>query len=341
MGLTNTSLLCSTGSECGSRVTWSGYMRNGDGRMRSESTDQLPAVGAWCGTALGRAAVGMAISSTRSTALEQHQIILLTGSTVRTAPVSGQSMPRHDAVRSAGYLRFRVMPPVDDGHGSYRIVGKLFRVKAWEGDFSYERHPSGWNSEDLHLRTDGWRTSGGFLVSRIDDVTCRVTHYEDDRLPDQMWRWLLLLRASRSSNPNSSMLRMTASTSWLLCGRTPVPLRRTPPVGPHDLPSADGSFSAPAIHNGHRHALCSVRLWMFRSRGNVPSAGFAQRSVSALVNECARTPDQVKFGHGCFVSFGLDRLLVAGGGSQLGGAGRSRSSPAGGADRGAGRAGRA
>jgi len=133
------------------------------------------------------------------------------------------------------------MPPVDDGHGSYRIVGKLFRVKAWEGDFSYERHPSGWNSEDLHLRTDGWRTSGGFLVSRIDDVTCRVTHYEDDRLPDQMWRWLLLLRGSRSSNPNSSMLRMTASTSWLLCGRTPVPLRRTPPVGPHDLPSADGS----------------------------------------------------------------------------------------------------
>ena len=102
-------------------------------------------------------------------------------------------MPRHDAVRSAGYLRFRVMPPVDDGHGSYRIVGKLFRVKAWEGDFSYERHPSGWNSEDLHLRTDGWRTSGGFLVSRIDDSTCRVTHYEDYSLPNSLRRWRPLL----------------------------------------------------------------------------------------------------------------------------------------------------
>jgi len=33
--------------------------------------------------------------------------------------------------------------PVDDTHGWYHIVGKLFRVRAWEGEFSYEQHPSG------------------------------------------------------------------------------------------------------------------------------------------------------------------------------------------------------
>ena len=30
------------------------------------------------------------------------------------------------------------------------------------------------------------RISGGFLVSRIDDTTCRVTHYEDDTLPPRL-----------------------------------------------------------------------------------------------------------------------------------------------------------
>lgn len=83
--------------------------------------------------------------------------------------------------------------PVDGAHGSYRIVGKLFRVRAWEGEFSYEQHPSGWHSEDLHPRTDGWRISGGFLVSRIDDATCRVTHYEDYSLPERLRRWRPML----------------------------------------------------------------------------------------------------------------------------------------------------
>lgn len=79
--------------------------------------------------------------------------------------------------------------PVDASHGWYRIVGKLFRVRAWEGDFSYEQHESGWHSEDLHPRLDGWRISGGFLVSRVDDSTCRVTHYEDYLLPPRLHRW--------------------------------------------------------------------------------------------------------------------------------------------------------
>ena len=83
--------------------------------------------------------------------------------------------------------------PVDSTHGWYRIVGKLFRVRAWEGEFSYEQHPAGWHSEDLHPRTDGWRISGGFLVSRIDDATCRVTHYEDYSLPARLRRWRPLL----------------------------------------------------------------------------------------------------------------------------------------------------
>ncbi len=50
--------------------------------------------------------------------------------------------------------------------GAYRIVGKLFRVLPWEGRFSYDQHESGWHSEDLSPRSDGWRISGGFLVSR-------------------------------------------------------------------------------------------------------------------------------------------------------------------------------
>lgn len=83
--------------------------------------------------------------------------------------------------------------PIDGTHGSYRIVGKLFRVRDWEGQFSYEQHASGWHSEDLHRRSDGWRISGGFLVSRIDDATCRVTHYEDYSLPDRLRRWRPLL----------------------------------------------------------------------------------------------------------------------------------------------------
>ncbi len=78
--------------------------------------------------------------------------------------------------------------PLDASHGWYHIVGKLFGVRAWEGDFSYQQHESGWHSEDLHPRLDGWRISGGFLLSRIDDHTCRVTHYEDYLLPPRLHR---------------------------------------------------------------------------------------------------------------------------------------------------------
>lgn len=76
--------------------------------------------------------------------------------------------------------------PTGPNCGWYRIEGKLFRVKSWEGDFSYEQHANGWHSEDLRPRADGWRISGGFLVSRVDDTTCRVTHYEDYALPDRL-----------------------------------------------------------------------------------------------------------------------------------------------------------
>jgi len=78
--------------------------------------------------------------------------------------------------------------PTGPGRGWYHIVGKLFRVKSWEGDFSYEQHENGWHSEDLHPRVDGWRISGGFLVSRIDNTTCRVTHYEDYTVPHRLRR---------------------------------------------------------------------------------------------------------------------------------------------------------
>ncbi len=83
--------------------------------------------------------------------------------------------------------------PTEPDAGWYRIVGKLFRLRRWEGDFSYQQHAAGWHSEDLHPRQDGWRISGGFLVSRIDDDTCRVTHYEDYGLPPSMRRFRAVL----------------------------------------------------------------------------------------------------------------------------------------------------
>ena len=78
--------------------------------------------------------------------------------------------------------------------GWYHIVGKLFRVKPWEGNFRYEQHSNGWHSEDLSEREDGWRISGGFLVSRIDDATSRVTHYEDYTVPERLRHFRTLLK---------------------------------------------------------------------------------------------------------------------------------------------------
>ena len=109
--------------------------------------------------------------------------------------------------------------PVDDTHGSYRIVGKLFRVRAWEGEFSYEQHPSGWHSEDLHLRPDGWRISGGFLVSRIDDSTCRVTHYEDYSLPNSLRRWRPLLSWYMRRSQIGEMRDLTVLVEQTLAAR--------------------------------------------------------------------------------------------------------------------------
>lgn len=83
--------------------------------------------------------------------------------------------------------------PISPDAGWYRIVGKLFRVKSWEGTFRYQQLDNGWHSEDLSERADGWRISGGFLVSRIDDLTCRVTHYEDYLVPARLRRFRHLL----------------------------------------------------------------------------------------------------------------------------------------------------
>jgi hypothetical protein len=90
--------------------------------------------------------------------------------------------------------------PTSADAGWYRIVGKLFRLKSWEGNFRYQQHENGWHSENLAEREDGWRISGGFLVSRIDDVTSRVTHYEDYVVPERLrpFRILLTLYMRRS-----------------------------------------------------------------------------------------------------------------------------------------------
>lgn len=109
--------------------------------------------------------------------------------------------------------------PVDATHGWYHIAGKLFRVRAWEGEFSYEQHPSGWHSEDLQPRTDGWRISGGFLVSRIDDATCRVTHYEDYSLPERLRRWRPLLAWYMRRSQVGEMRDLTALVEQTLAAR--------------------------------------------------------------------------------------------------------------------------
>lgn len=93
--------------------------------------------------------------------------------------------------RKARHVEVR---PLGADRGEYRIVGKLFRMKQWEGDFSYAQHANGWHSEDLRPRADGWRISGGFLVSRVDDTTCRVTHYEDYMVPARLRRFRPLLK---------------------------------------------------------------------------------------------------------------------------------------------------
>jgi len=112
--------------------------------------------------------------------------------------------------------------PVDDTHGWYQIVGKLFRVRAWEGDFSYEQHPFGVALRGLHPRTDGWRISGGFLVSRIDDATCRVTHYEDYSLPERMRRWRPLLAWYMRRSQIGEMRDLSVLVEQTLAARNPA-----------------------------------------------------------------------------------------------------------------------
>ena len=100
--------------------------------------------------------------------------------------------------------------PTSPDAGWYRIVGKLFGIKSWEGNFRYEQHHNGWHSEDLSQREDGWRISGGFLVSRIDETTCRVTHYEDYLVPERLRRIRLLLDIYMRRSQIGEMRDLTA-----------------------------------------------------------------------------------------------------------------------------------
>ena len=67
-------------------------------------------------------------------------------------------------------------------------------MNPWAGNVRYEQHSNRWHSEDLSEREDGWRISGGFLVSRIDDGTSGVTHYEDYTVPERLRHFRTLLK---------------------------------------------------------------------------------------------------------------------------------------------------
>ena len=79
--------------------------------------------------------------------------------------------------------------PEDSRSGWYRIHGRLAGIVPWTGDFSFSQSEHGWHSADLHSREDGWRISGGFVVTPIDEHSCRVTHYED-YVPPARLRWM-------------------------------------------------------------------------------------------------------------------------------------------------------
>lgn len=79
--------------------------------------------------------------------------------------------------------------PTDSRSGWYRIHGRLARLVPWTGDFSFSQSENGWHSADLVPREDTWRISGGFVVTPIDENSCRVTHYED-YVPPRHLRWM-------------------------------------------------------------------------------------------------------------------------------------------------------
>ena len=117
-------------------------------------------------------------------------------------PMKGTSFPRVSAVRSVVIDRpmqqtlelvrdIELLEPLErkaravevhpdsSTSGWYRIHGRLMRLVPWTGDFSFAQSQNGWHSADLHRRSDGWRISGGFVVTPVDQDSCRVTHYED------------------------------------------------------------------------------------------------------------------------------------------------------------------
>ena len=94
----------------------------------------------------------------------------------------------------------------------------------WEGRFSYDQHDNGWHSEDLSPRRDGWRISGGFLVSRIDDATCRVTHYEDYSVPVRWRRLRPLLAAYMRRSQVGEMRDLAVLVTRTVAERHPAPV---------------------------------------------------------------------------------------------------------------------
>jgi hypothetical protein len=69
-----------------------------------------------------------------------------------------------------------------DTRGSYRVRGHFAGVP-WKGRFFYELHPTGFHSTNAPHPSKGTTISGGFVVERVGDEACVVTHYEQYRLP--------------------------------------------------------------------------------------------------------------------------------------------------------------
>lgn len=145
--------------------------------------------------------------------------------------------------------------------GWYRIHGRLARVIPWTGDFSYTHHDVGWHSQDRSPRSDNWAISGGFIVSPVDGQTCRITHYEDFRLPGA----LRLLRAPIAAYIRCSQVaEMRDLTHHIETAPADVsrdrgpgsPARRGPllvadPIGVTGVP-LEGTWTASPCPNGVR-----------------------------------------------------------------------------------------
>lgn len=124
--------------------------------------------------------------------------------------------------------------PERDDSGWYRITGRLAGLVSWDGTFSYRQHDNGWHSADVRPRPDGWRISGGFVVTPIDETSCRITHYEDYTLPQRLRRLHLPLVAYMRFSQIGEMRdlrRLVHDRVAVAPGAASDPDRPRPPVG--------------------------------------------------------------------------------------------------------------